>query len=122
MPWEFRKDAPLYAQLMEQIQRKIVSGSLSPGERLPSVREFAAEAGVNPNTMQRALMEMERRDLVHSQRTTGRFVTEDAEVIRRLREEMAQAQITAFLEGMRELGYSAAETAERLKRRGETEE
>lgn len=122
MPWEFRKDAPLYAQLMEQIQRKIVSGSLSPGERLPSVREFAAEAGVNPNTMQRALMEMERRDLVRSQRTTGRFVTEDAEVIRRLREEMAQAQITAFLEGMRELGYSAAETAERLKRRGETEE
>ena len=122
MPWEFRDDAPLYAQLMDQLQRRIVSGSLPPGDRLPSVRELAAQAGVNPNTMQRALMEMERRDLVYSQRTAGRFVTRDTEVIRRLREELAQAQITAFLEGMRELGYSAAEIAERWNRRGETEQ
>ena len=79
MPWQFRNDLPIYTQLIAQIQQRIVSGALLPGERLPSVRDLAAEAGVNPNTMQRAMMEMEREELVHSQRTAGRFVTEDGE-------------------------------------------
>ena len=69
MPWQFRNDLPIYTQLIAQIQQRIVSGALLPGERLPSVRDLAAEAGVNPNTMQRAMMEMEREELVHSQRT-----------------------------------------------------
>ena len=85
MAWQFRNDIPIYTQLIAQIQQQIVSGALLPGERLPSVRDLAAEAGVNPNTMQRAMMEMEREELVHSQRTAGRFVTEDAQRIRQLR-------------------------------------
>lgn len=72
MAWQFRNDIPIYTQLIAQIQQKIVSGALLPGERLPSVRDLASEAGVNPNTMQRALMEMEREELVYSQRTAGR--------------------------------------------------
>ena len=82
MAWQFRNDIPIYTQLIAQIQQRIVSGALLPGERLPSVRDLAAEAGVNPNTMQRAMMEMEREELVYSQRTAGRFVTEDGERIR----------------------------------------
>ena len=103
MAWQFRNDIPIYTQLIAQIQQRIVSGALLPGERLPSVRDLAAEAGVNPNTMQRAMMEMEREELVYSQRTAGRFVTEDGERIRRLRESLARNQVKDFLEGMYQL-------------------
>ena len=96
MPWEFREDAPIYTQLIAQIQQRIVGGLLGPGARLPSVRDLAAEAGVNPNTMQRALTELEREGIVHSQRTAGRFVTEDAERLRQLREELARQQVKDF--------------------------
>jgi DNA-binding transcriptional regulator YhcF (GntR family) len=110
MPWDFQADKPIYAQLMDQLCQQMVSGALSPGQRLPSVRDLAAEAGVNPNTMQRALMELERQGLVHSQRTAGRFVTQDADRIRQLREGLAQAQIAQFLAGMAQLGFSREET------------
>ena len=109
MAWQFRSDTPIYAQLITQIQQRIVSGALQPGERLPSVRDLAAEAGVNPNTMQRAMMEMEREELVHSQRTAGRFVTEDAGRIRSLRETLARGQVKEFLDGMIHLGFSLEE-------------
>ena len=82
MRWEFSNDAPIYTQLIQQIKVGIVAGVFPPGERLPSVRELATEAGVNPNTMQRALAELERDGLVYSQRTAGRFVTEDKEPCR----------------------------------------
>ena len=81
MKWQFSNDAPIYSQLIAQIKVGIVSGAFPPGERLPSVRDLATEAGVNPNTMQRALTELERDGLVYSQRTTGRFVTEDQAMI-----------------------------------------
>lgn len=109
MPWEFREDAPIYTQLIAQIQQRIVGGLLGPGARLPSVRDLAAEAGVNPNTMQRALTELEREGLVHSQRTAGRFVTEDADRIRQLREDLARQQVKDFLESMFQLGFQRAE-------------
>ena len=109
MPWEFREDAPIYTQLVAQIQQRIVGGLLGPGARLPSVRDLAAEAGVNPNTMQRALTELEREGIVHSQRTVGRFITEDADRIRQLRQELARQQVKDFLEGMFRLGFRRAE-------------
>ena len=102
-----------------QIQQRIVSGALLPGERLPSVRDLAAEAGVNPNTMQRAMMEMEREELVHSQRTAGRFVTEDGERIRRLRESLARDQVKDFLEGMFQLGFQLEEILTFVQTEGE---
>ena len=78
MPWELSNDRPIYLQLMERIQMDIVSGKYHAGDKLPSVRDLAIEAAVNPNTMQKALSELERVGLVYSQRTSGRFITEDA--------------------------------------------
>ena len=89
MKWQFSNDAPIYTQLIEQIQVGIVAGAFPPGERLPSVRDLATEAGVNPNTMQRALAELERDGLVFSQRTAGRFVTEDKTMIERAKRGLA---------------------------------
>ena len=88
MKWLFSNDAPIYTQLIEQIKVGIVAGAFPPGERLPSVRDLATEAGVNPNTMQRALAELERDGLVFSQRTAGRFVTEDKTMIEQAKKEL----------------------------------
>ena len=93
MDWTFRNDLPIYSQLVDKIKLAIVSGALPPGERLASVRDLATEAGVNPNTMQRALQELEREGLVFSQRTAGRFVTEDITVIDEIKKALAKGQI-----------------------------
>lgn len=119
MNWLLRGDAPIYAQLVEQIKQGIVSGGFPPGERLPSVRDLATEAGVNPNTMQRALAELERDGLVYSQRTAGRFVTEDREMIEQAKMGLARGQIQAFLESMSRLGYEKKDILELLQKEGE---
>ena len=119
MEWTFRNDLPIYSQLVDKIKLAIVSGALPPGERLASVRDLATEAGVNPNTMQRAMAEMERLGLVFSQRTAGRFVTEDETVIRNQRRDLAKAQIKTFLAGMEQLGFDRAEIASLLEEEGE---
>ena len=75
MTWNLTGDRPIWLQLMERLQLGIVTGEYQAGERLPSVRELAAEAAVNPNTMQKALTELERSGLLYAQRTAGRFVT-----------------------------------------------
>ena len=105
MEWNFKADLPIYSQLVQQIKLAIVSGIYLPGERLASVRELATEAGVNPNTMQRALAELERDGLVYSQRTAGRFVTEDKEMIETAKRALAQSHIQSFLEQMASLGF-----------------
>ncbi len=121
MDWIFRGDLPIYSQLVEQIKLGIVSGSFLPGERLASVRDMAAEAGVNPNTMQRALQELEREGMVYSQRTSGRFVTENMNVIEHAKQKFAEEQIRSFLEAMGKLGYRREEII-RLLEKGETED
>ena len=118
MKWQFSADAPIYTQLVAQIQMYIVSGALPPGERLPSVREFAAEAGVNPNTMQRAMAELEREGLVHSQRTAGRFVTADRARIQQAKRQCAEEQLQTFLEKMEQLGYTRAEILQLMEQQG----
>ena len=105
MDWQIRDDAPIYSQLVAQIKLGIAAGALSPGERLPSVRDLATEAGVNPNTMQRALQELERQGLGYSQRTSGRFVTEDREMIEAAKSALAAEQVRSFLDAMARLGY-----------------
>ena len=119
MEWKFRSDLPIYSQLVEQIKLGIVSGSLLPGERLLSVRDMATEAGVNPNTMQRALQELERDGMVYSQRTSGRFVTENLQVIERAKKKLAEEQIRGFLEAMKKLGYQREEILTLLKEKEE---
>lgn len=105
MPWEFDRDRPIYAQLVDRLSRDIVAGVLLPGSKLDSVRELAASAGVNPNTMQKALAELEQQGLVFTQRTTGRYVTEDTEKLASLKKQLAVEQITHFFCRMDALGY-----------------
>ncbi len=110
MTWDFKADRPIYLQLVEQIELRIVSGVYSAGEKLPSVRDLAVDAAVNPNTMQRALSELERSGLVYSQRTSGRFITEDTKMIENIKNILAKAQISMFFETMEQLGYSKKQT------------
>lgn len=112
MPWNLDSDRPIYLQLMERIQHDIISGSYKPGDKLPSVRELAMEASVNPNTMQKALSELERIGLVHSRRTSGRFITEDETMIKQLKTETATEHIREFLKLMEHLGFTRLEILE----------
>lgn len=121
MTWQFRNDLPIYTQLMEQMKQRIIAAVYAPGERVPSVRDLAAEAGVNPNTMQRALTELEREGLMFSQRTAGRFITEDTDMINEVKRGMAQAEIHNFLKAMTDLGYSPQEIIELLKQEAQKE-
>ncbi|HIZ06898.1 MAG TPA: GntR family transcriptional regulator [Candidatus Eubacterium avistercoris] len=105
MPWKFDNNRSIYVQLVEKIQNRIITGVYAPGSRLASVRELAGEAEVNPNTMQKALAELERAGLVHAVRTSGRFVTEDQKMIENLKRESAVEIIREFREKMKALGY-----------------
>ena len=104
MPWNLDPQRPIYAQIIERVQLDIVTGHYAPGSRLPSVRELAAQAAVNPNTMQRALSELEGSGLIYAQRTSGRFVTEDTARIRQAKEKLASMQVREFIRKMRQLG------------------
>ena len=110
MPWDLDNDRPIYLQLMEKIQLDIEAGVYKPGDKLPSVRDLALEAAVNPNTMQKALSELERNGLVHSQRTSGRFITEDEKMLKHLKESLASEHIREFIEKMKQLGFQEEET------------
>ena len=114
MTWQFRPDLPIYSQLIEQIMQAIVTGEFSPGEKLLSVRELAASAGVNPNTMQRALSELEQGGLLYTQRTTGRFVTSDTEIIARSKQKLAEKKMEEFFSSMRSLGFDRQEILQTL--------
>ena len=109
MNWTFRSDLPIYTQLVDRFVQGIASGAMAPGARMSSVRDLATEAGVNPNTMQRALQELERQGLVYSQRTAGRYVTEDTERISSVRKTVARTELRRFLAAMNELGYDKDE-------------
>lgn len=117
MAWNLEADRPIYAQLIEKIQQQIVTGVYKPGEKIPPVRELAEEASVNPNTMQKALAELERMGLLFSQRTSGRFVTEDETTIRCIKEELASIQMNKFLSVMSELGFDLDATIALLQER-----
>ena len=115
MAWELNGDRPIYAQLAEQIERRIISGFYQPGQRLPSVRDLAADAAVNPNTMQRALAELEQKGLVHAQRTSGRYITEDGAMIDEAKNLLAMEEVRAFFLKMQSLGFDRDQTAELLR-------
>ena len=116
MAWDIKSDRPVYAQLIEQIQQKIICGEYQLGSKLPSVRDLATEAAVNPNTMQKALSELERTGLLYSQRTSGRFITEDKELIMMMRESIAKEQIKEFVTQMEKLGFSLEEICDMVRK------
>ncbi len=122
MPWALKSDRPIYTQLVEQIQLMIVSGVYAPGSKLPSVRDLAAEAAVNPNTMQRALSQLETEGLLYSQRTSGRFVTEDAGRIMQIKKNLAVALSRGFIDSMNRLGYENRQSVTFLEQTIEEEE
>ena len=109
MTWVFDDKLPIYLQIIQILKADIARGKYQTGEKLPAVRELALTAGVNPNTMQKALTELEKKGVVYSQRTLGRFVTDDPMKLSELREEMAQKEITSFLGAMKRLGYTRSE-------------
>lgn len=106
MDWQFDSSMPIYTQLVYKIELAIVSGEFVRGQRLSAVRDMAAEAGVNPNTMQRAFQELERQGLVYTQRSSGRYVTEDMTVIENTKQALARENIKSFMDSMRRIGYS----------------
>lgn len=115
MAEQFDSSRPIYAQLVERLKAKILAGIYPPGGHLDSVRDLAAAAGVNPNTMQRALQELERQGLMFSQRTSGRFVTEDREMIEDAKRTLANRHISAFIRQMQALGYTRQEIVAMLE-------
>ena len=115
MEWDIRNDQPIYTQLIQQVTLAILSGTFPCGGRLPPVREMAAEAGVNPNTMQRALAELEARGLLETQRTAGRTVTGDVEKIAQTRRALAQTLVHHFYHQAAALGLTKAEIAALLE-------
>ena len=111
MEFDLQSSRPIWLQLAEQLSRRIVTGVYAPGSRFPTVRELAAEAGVNPNTMQRALSQLESAGLVTTNRTAGRTVTEDIAVLDAMRAQLAKELRDKYFSEMEALGFSRAEAA-----------
>lgn len=116
MQWQLQGDRPIYQQIVEKLTIEVASGKLAPGEKVMPVRDLATQAGVNPNTMQRALIELERRNLFYTHRTSGRYVTEDKQMIESLRKDIASERIVDFLERMGQLGFERDEIIALIKK------
>lgn len=114
MEWNFQDGLPIWQQLYEILRREIAIGGYGPGSKMPAVRELASQAGVNPNTMQRALSQLESDGLLITNRTAGRTVTEDTEILQKVRKALARHQVQTYLQQMALLGYTAGEAAQLL--------
>ena len=114
LQWKFGGSRPVYVQIMEHIRGAILMGEFPPGARIPPVRDFAAEAQVNPNTMQRALLELEREQLLITQGTLGRFVTDDPPILHHMRQQAAQALIRESAARFRAMGLTMEQAAAML--------
>ena len=104
MNFIFDNDRPIYIQLVEQLKEYIVSGEFKAGEKLPSVRDFAMQIKVNPNTVQKALAEIENQKLIYTERTNGKFVTENEELIENVKKELANQKVQKYFQDMNKLG------------------
>lgn len=111
---DYSPNIPIYLQIIGKMKQQIISGKWKAGERIPSVRDLSAEFGVNPNTMQRSLSELEREGLLYSERTAGRFVTKDSAIISSVRTEYARKIIQRFTQEMKVLGYTREQIAQFL--------
>ena len=109
MEWNFKNGIPIYSQIMDEMTMRIASGAYAPGDKLPSVRDLAMEAGVNPNTMQKAMAELERIGLVYSERTSGRFITKEEKILEELHESLAKKYFDELSEKLRKIGMSDAD-------------
>ena len=115
MGYEFNNQVPIYLQILEYFKEAIISGKYAPNEKIPSVRDLSVTFEVNPNTIQKALFELEEMGLIYTARTNGKFVTEDVQVIKKLRQEVIDEKISQFFESMSKLGIDKAEMIKILK-------
>lgn len=118
MKFEFDNNIPIYIQLVEQLKNYIISGNIKPGERLPSIREFALQMQVNPNTMQKALAELENLGIVYTERTNGKYVTMDQKLINKLRSDYANELSKKYISSMRNIGFNELDAIDYLKKIG----
>ncbi len=109
MAWTFHDASPIYLQLVDLIKAQIIQGIYKPGDKLPSVRDLATLAAVNPNTMQKALSELENSGLIHTQRTSGRFITDDLDKITEIKKQLAKEEVSHYFSSMETLGFSKEE-------------
>lgn len=116
MNWTLTDGTPIWMQLYDQLVQRIATGVYPKGSRMPAVRELAAEAGVNPNTMQRALAQLETSGLVLTNRTAGRTVTEDGRILSDMCMQLAQAHIAQYLKNMALLGFTKEEAVQLLQK------
>ncbi|MBA2796543.1 GntR family transcriptional regulator [Streptococcus porcinus] len=115
MSWNFDEKSPIYAQIAQHIKMQIVSHEINIGQQLPTVREYAETAGVNPNTMQRAFTELEREGIVYSQRTAGRFVTDNQALIAEKRRELSRSELKSFVNNMVKIGFDKSQIVPELE-------
>lgn len=106
---QFDNNSPIYLQIIKEMTLRILSGVIQPGDKLPSVRELAAQFGVNPNTMQRAMTEMEREGLVYTERTNGRFLTTETELLSQKKAVFAKEETEKYLAYMQKIGFTQEE-------------
>ena len=118
MEYIFDNERPIYLQLVEKLRIAIVSGELEQGQRIPSVRELATIARVNPNTMQKALLELENQRLIYTQRTNGKYVTKDQELIHQIKKELAKEKVQKYLDDMKNIGITYEEARNYLQELG----
>lgn len=118
---DFNPNIPIYLQVIEQIKTQIVAGKLCPGGKIDSVRDLAVAYGANPNTIQRALSELERDGLLKSERTIGRYISDDINLIHQVKDELALKYIQVFIEDMDNLGFSKDEIYSEIKKFSEGE-
>lgn len=115
MAWELDSKRSIYGQLVDVVLKRVVTGVYPPGSKLDSVRDLAAEAGVNPNTMQRALTELEKTGIIHTNRTSGKYVTEDNGMIEEVRTSLAKEALKQLFKDMKELGFSQDDILKLIK-------
>lgn len=115
MAWSFSTDRPVYIQIADRIQKSVLSGEYQAGEQIPTVRQLALEAAVNPNTVQHAFTELENAGIIISKGTLGRFVTEDEQVVQAVREKIARRLTKAFVAEMGQLSISPQQAVELIR-------
>lgn len=114
---EFKPNIPIYMQIMDEVKKELINSLLLPGDKVASVRELALTYGVNPNTVQRALAQLEQEEILYSERTAGRFISKDEVVIQKMKDEFVNSEIDNFIEQIKELGLSEEDIIERVKER-----
>ena len=115
MELSFENNIPIYIQVLEYLKIYLISGVFKSGEKLPSVREFATTFKVNPNTMQKALVELENMNLIYTERTNGKYVTKNKELIEKLKDEYAITLAKSYIQGMKKIGLGKADSIKYLE-------